>query len=125
MRGKSNSYSRKAILLFIIIFIIFAVFMVMLGTLRFKLSKMAYRLNGINESIRRCSEEETFLRQELSALTAPIKVYSYCRDQLGMTKMLTADAMPVRARGRAASEKDAEQSGWQGRLARLFGSSER
>lgn len=122
MRGKSNNYSMKAISLSILVAVIVAAFLVMLGTLRFKLSQMAYRLDGINASIRRCSDEETSLRQELSALTAPIKVYSYCRDQLGMTKILTADSMPVRPRGRTAPENGNEQDGWQGRLARLFGS---
>ena len=47
------------------------VFFTTLGMLRFYSTRLAYHLEGLNLSIKRYADEETVLRQELSALIAP------------------------------------------------------
>ena len=55
-----------------------------LGFFRFSASQLEYRLSVIERSIERYSAEERELEQSLSSLTSPIKIYSYCKDRLGM-----------------------------------------
>ena len=57
-----------------------------LGVLRFHAARLAYQLNSINLSIQQYVNEETALKQELSALLAPINVYTYCKENLKMQK---------------------------------------
>ena len=95
-----------------------------LGILRFHAAKLAYYLESVNQSIQRYSDEEVILRQELSALVAPIRIYSYCRESLGMQKVIKAEVMPIRSRREslAASRKAAPAiSGWRSSLSWLFG----
>ena len=75
-----------------------------LGVLRFHAARLAYHLNSINLSIQQYVNEETALKQELSALVAPIKIYGYCKENLGMQKVTNAEALPVRARGAGCRE---------------------
>ena len=56
-----------------------------LGFFRFYASQLEYRLNSIERGIERYAVEEVELKQALSGLTSPIKIYSYCKDQLGMS----------------------------------------
>ena len=56
-----------------------------LGYFRFSASQLEFRLSGIERSIERYTAEETELRQTLSSLTSPIRIYSYCKDRLGMS----------------------------------------
>ena len=96
-----------------------------LGILRFHAARLAYYLESVNQSIQKYSDEEVVLRQELSALVAPIRIYSYCRESLGMQKVMKAETLPVRSRntGLAASRLNSP-SGlqvWRSGLAWLFG----
>lgn len=68
-----------------------------LGILRFHAARLAYYLESVNQSIQKYSEEEVILRQELSALVAPIRIYSYCKENLGMQKVLKAETLPIRS----------------------------
>ena len=96
-----------------------------LGILRFHAARLAYYLESVNQSIQKYSDEEVILRQELSALVAPIRIYSYCRESLGMQKVLKAETLPVRTRHThlAASRKSTPSilTGWRSGLAWLFG----
>ena len=56
-----------------------------LGFFRFSASQLEYRLNSIERSMERYAAQEIELKQTLSGLTSPIKIYSYCKEQLGMT----------------------------------------
>ena len=96
-----------------------------LGILRFHAARLAYYLESVNQSIQRYSDEEVILRQELSALVAPIRIYSYCRENLGMQKVTKAETLPVRGMHRdfTASKRNTPSilQGWRSGLAWLFG----
>ena len=96
-----------------------------LGILRFHAARLAYYLESVNQSIQKYSDEEVILRQELSALVAPIRIYSYCKESLGMQKVLKAETLPVRTKtgNFAASKQNAPSvfSGWRSSLAWLLG----
>ena len=110
---------------FLAAFIVCIGLVIGLGILRFHSARLAYYLESINQSIQRYSDEEVILRQELSALVAPIRIYSYCRENLGMQKVTKAETLPVRVRseGLAASRKNNPSGlqGWRSGLAWLFG----
>ena len=91
-----------------------------LGFFRFSASQLEYRLSGIERSIERYSAEETELIQTLSSLTSPIKIYSYCKDQLGMSaaKQETIQVRSVLAADSAAQEP---QKGWRSSMFSFFG----
>lgn len=96
-----------------------------LGILRFHAARLAYYLESINQSIQRYSDEEVKLRQELSALVAPIRIYSYCKENLGMQKVMKAETMPVRIRGRELTatkrNEPANRFSWRSSLSWLLG----
>ena len=96
-----------------------------LGILRFHAARLAYYLESVNQSIQNYSEEEVKLRQELSALVAPIRIYSYCKESLGMQKVLHAETIPIRMKsgGLAASKSSGSSGlqGWRSSLAWLLG----
>ena len=96
-----------------------------LGILRFHAARLAYYLESVNQSIQKYSDEEVILRQELSALVAPIRIYSYCKENLGMQKVMKAETIPVRSRTSnfAASKSDTPSrlQGWRSSLAWLLG----
>ena len=96
-----------------------------LGILRFHAARLAYYLESVNQSIQKYSEEEVLLRQELSALVAPIRIYSYCKENLGMQKVLKAETLPIRSSSGntfTASKKNSspENKGWRFGLAWLL-----
>ncbi|MBQ3454844.1 MAG: hypothetical protein IJG36_00275 [Synergistaceae bacterium] len=96
-----------------------------LGVLRFHAARLAYYLESVNQSIQKYSEEEVQLRQELSALVAPIKIYSYCKESLGMQKVVRAETLPIRLKTSTytASKQDTTSGfqGWRSSLAWLLG----
>ena len=96
-----------------------------LGILRFHAARLAYYLESVNQSIQKYSDEEVVLRQELSALVAPIRIYSYCKESLGMQKVVRAEMLPVRMKSGnfAASKQETPSglSGWRSSLAWLLG----
>jgi len=83
-------------------------------------SHLEYRLSNIEKSIERCSVEEEELRRELSSLTSTIRIYSYCKERLGMStarseivrmpSVLVADVIPVEP-----------QKAWRSSLFSFFG----
>ncbi|MBQ7151789.1 MAG: cell division protein FtsL [Synergistaceae bacterium] len=87
-----------------------------LGVLRFNAARLAYYLDTVNQSIQKYSEEELKLRQELSGLVAPIRIYSYCKENLGMQKVLKADTVTIKVYGdtmaRKPKDNDTKDSGW-------------
>ena len=96
-----------------------------LGILRFHAARLAYYLESVNQSIQKYSDEEVVLRQELSALIAPIRIYSYCKENLGMQKVLKAETLPIRMKsGNLAASTSSSGSGlqgWRSSLAWLLG----
>ena len=94
-----------------------------LGALRYEAGCLAYRLDSLNRAIGRYSMEETALRQEFSGLVAPIRIYSYCKEQLGMEKVRVAETILVRPRGGdlTAESISGPTKGWRARVAWLFG----
>ncbi|MBQ6972365.1 MAG: hypothetical protein IJP86_08455 [Synergistaceae bacterium] len=96
-----------------------------LGILRFHAARLAYYLESVNQSIQKYSDEEVILRQELSALVAPIRIYSYCKESLGMQKVMRAETLPVRFKtgNLQAGKNDASSGlqGWRSSLAWLLG----
>ena len=91
-----------------------------LGYFRFNASQLEYRLSNIERSIERYSAEEIELKQTLSTLTSPIKIYSYCKDRLGMSaaKQQTVRVPHVIVVNEAVPEL---QKGWRSSLFSFFG----
>ena len=94
-----------------------------LGALRYEVGCLAYRLDNLNQAIGRYCLEETALRQELSGLVAPIRIYSYCKEQLGMEKVRVAETILVRPRGGdlTAESVSGPTKGWRARVAWILG----
>ncbi len=122
---KNNSNKLRVIMKFVLGFGVIISLLIGLGILRFHAARLAYYLESVNQSIQKYSDEEVILRQELSALVAPIRIYSYCKESLGMQKVLKAETLPVRVRSTtmAASVNASkfENQGWRSSLAWLFG----
>ena len=124
---KSNKNNKVRITLRFVVALGAAVCLIIgLGILRFHAARLAYYLESVNQSIQKYSEEEVILRQELSALVAPIRIYSYCKESLGMQKVLKAETLStkVRSTGLAASRNEnnnPQRTGWRSGLAWLFG----
>lgn len=125
---KSSSEKIKVTLKIIAALCLVVMLTMGLGFLRFQSARLAYYLDTVNKSIQKYAEEEVNLRQELSGLLAPIRIYSYCKENLGMQKVLKAETLPMRARGSftAAARKEVknELTGWRSGFAWLFGRDE-
>ncbi|MBQ7594293.1 MAG: hypothetical protein IJU48_08060 [Synergistaceae bacterium] len=96
-----------------------------LGILRFHAARLAYYLESINQSIKTYSDEEVVLRQELSGLVAPIRIYSYCKESLGMQKVTKAETLPIRMRNETLTASQnyspSQRQSWRTALAWLLG----
>ncbi len=117
---KNNFLKRYVIL----IGFVFLVVSVTLGCVRFYSARLAFRLDAINKLIERCSIEEMELWQEFSVLVTPIKVYSYCKEKLGMEKMVAFESLNVnKFKTQVASVPVSGEQGksWRGALAWLLG----
>ena len=123
---KNSSDKIKFILKIVAALCLIVVLTMGLGFLRFQSARLAYYLETVNESIKKYTEEEINLRQELSGLLAPIRIYSYCKENLSMQKVLKAETLPVRIRGNALTaskkESNSEKLGWRSAFAWFFGS---
>lgn len=123
---KNSSDKIKVTLKFVAALCLVVILTMGLGFLRFHSARLAYYLDTVNKSIQKYTEEEVALRQELSGLLAPIRIYSYCKENLGMQKVLKAETLPMRTRGNVmtAAKKDTEavKTGWRSGFAWLFGS---
>ena len=124
-KSKKGNNRIKVTIRFVLALSLVAGLVVGLGILRFHAARLAYYLESINQSIQKYSNEEVVLRQELSALVAPIRVYSYCKENLGMQKVLRAETIPVKVRNTdlTASHQDnkSNNGGWRSTLAWLLG----
>lgn len=105
------------LILFALIF--FASFMG-LGVLRLYSFRLEYKLNSVNSQIDSLSAQHVALKQNMSALLSPARVFEYSKKQLGMTYasnvrtlrldgLLLADAVPAEHRVAGASS---EGEGW-------------
>ena len=125
MRKDNNSEKIKFTIKIVAALSLIVVLTMGLGFLRFHAARLAYYLDTVNKSIQQYTDEEVLLRQELSGLLAPIRIYSYCKENLGMQKVLKAETLPIRMRGNdlMASKKnsDSENKDWRSGLAWLFG----
>jgi len=93
-----------------------------LGVLRLYSFRLECRLNNINTQIESFQAQQISLKQSLSALLSPVRVYGYSKKQLGMTyasnvrtlrldgPLLAADSGPAGIGGGEAMEKESE--GW-------------
>ena len=117
-----NRLLKKGVV-FIVLFGLCMIFLFGLGMLRFHAARLAYHLESLNRSIQKYADEEATLKQELSALVAPIKIYSYCKEHLGMQKVSRAETLPIRWQGErvAMRHTPTEKQGWRASLAWLFG----
>jgi len=93
---KNHSERVKFTFKIVITLTLVVVLMMGLGFLRFHSARLAYYLDSVNRSIQKYTDEEIVLRQELSGLLAPTRIYSYCKENLGMQKVLKAETLPVR-----------------------------
>ncbi len=123
MRKNNQNRSLKIGIKVILAFSVCVGLVIGLGILRFHAARLAYYLESVNQSIQKYSDEEVILRQELSALVAPIRIYSYCKESLGMQKVLKAETLPVRMRGERTltASRNEDSRGWRSGLAWLFG----
>ena len=122
---KNRSTKLTVTLKFAVVLSVVVCLVIGLGILRFHAARLAYYLESINQSIQKYSDEEAVLRQELSALNAPIRIYSYCKESLGMQKVTRAETLPVIMRNEnlAASQQNqpSHLQGWRSSLAWLLG----
>ena len=110
---------KKSPYLILFALILFTSFMG-LGVLRLYSFRLEYKLNGINSQIDSLVARNVALKESMSALLSPARVFDYSKKQLGMTfasnvrtlrldGMLLADAAPVDGRTPGASP---EGEGW-------------
>ena len=93
-----------------------------LGVLRLYSFRLECKLNNINTQIESFQAQQISLKQSLSALLSPVRVYGYSKKQLGMTyasnvrtlrldgPLLAADSGPAGISGGEPMEKESE--GW-------------
>lgn len=119
MKYRKNISSKPLFVLVTTFFIVITV----LGIFRFQSSRLEYVLNNINKGIERYSAEEVELRQVFSGLSSPIKIYSYCKDMLGMKKVKDVEVVrvdTVHVASAPAPASDA-QKGWRSSLFAFLG----
>jgi len=91
-----------------------------LGFFRFNASQLEHSLSRIERSIARYAVEEMELKQVLSGLTSPIRIYSFCKERLGMIAG-TQEIVHVQ-RPRMANVPPVEsQKGWRASMFAFFG----
>lgn len=107
---------------FFMLFALVTVMLVGLGFFRFNSAQLEFRLGRIERSIVRYTTEEAELRQILSGLTSPIRIYSFCREQLGMVAG-TQEVVRVPRVRMASSPVDQleSQRGWRYSMFAFFG----
>lgn len=99
--------------------VLFASFMG-LGVLRLYSFRLEYKLNSINSQIDSISAQHIELKQKLSSLLSPARVFDYSRKQLGMAfasnvRTLHLDGMLLADAGQEQEkiiEKASEGEGW-------------
>ncbi|MDR1622197.1 MAG: hypothetical protein LBS00_07470 [Synergistaceae bacterium] len=94
---------------------------VILGFFRLQVSRLEQLLSDIDRSIERYSAEEVELKQVFSGLASPIKIYSYCKDVLGMDKVKQVEMVHVPAVRSAAVSSPESRKGWRSNVFSLLG----
>ena len=91
-----------------------------LGFFRFSNSQLEHRLSSLDRSLERYTSEETELKRTLSSLTSPIRIYSHCKDKLGMTAG-RQDVVRVQRVNTAHTTPVEPQRGWRSSMLAFFG----
>lgn len=98
-----------------------------LGFFRFNAAQLELRLSGVERRITRYTAEEAELRHILSALTSPIKIHSFSREQMGMIPSTQQEIINIpRARTAAISQPQPQlqsepQARWRDSMSAFFG----
>jgi hypothetical protein len=116
MAGKRKFSSRSVVA----VVGIFLSLLVVLGGFRFYSFSLESLLSEINRKIEAHSLEEMELWQAFSSLTSPIKVYSYCKDMLGMDSPQKVEVVRVQ-RPRVAVVPAPSPKGWRSGVLSFFG----
>jgi hypothetical protein len=111
---------RKRGLPFTIAIVLFMA-LVVLGFFRLHVSRLEQLLNNIDKDIERYSVEEVELKQVFSGLASPIKIYSYCKDMLGMDKVKNVEIVHVPAARVVAVPSPESQKRWRSSVFSLLG----
>jgi hypothetical protein len=114
--GKRKFLSRPVIAATVLLGLLIA-----LGGVRSYSSHLEALLGGLNREIEARSQEEMELWQLFSSLTSPIKVYSYCRDKLGMDNPKNVKVVRVPDSSRVAAAPDPNPRGWRSGVLSFFG----
>ena len=101
---------------------VFLGLLVILGGFRFYSFRLEYLLSEINRRIEAHSMEEIELWQVFSGLTSPIKVYSYCKDKLGMDNPKKVEIVHVQGTRVAVVPPPSSPKGWRSSVLSFFGS---
>ncbi|MDR1873775.1 MAG: hypothetical protein LBQ90_02005 [Synergistaceae bacterium] len=94
---------------------------VVLGFLRFHASRLEYLLNTVYRNIERYSTEEMELKQAYSGLSSPTRIYSYCRDVLGMDRARNVEMIQVNPVHLASAPEVESKKSWRSSLFSFFG----
>ncbi|MDR1977352.1 MAG: hypothetical protein LBQ42_01320 [Synergistaceae bacterium] len=111
---------RKRRLIFTVAVVSFTA-IVVLGFFRLQVSRLEQLLSSIDGSIERYSAEEVELKQVFSGLASPIKIYSYCKDMLGMDKVKQVEIVNVPATHVVAIPSPEPQKGWRSSVFSILG----
>lgn len=117
MRNRKQTSSRP---LFTMAALLFTA-IVILGVFRFHVSRLEHLLDNINRGIERYAAEEVELKQVFSGLASPIKIYSYCKDMLGMDKVKHVEMVRVPNTHVATVPAPSPQKNWRSSVLSLFG----
>jgi hypothetical protein len=90
-----------------------------LGFFRFRAFQLEVLLNDINSRIEKYSLEEIEFRQVFAGLTSPIKVYSHCKEILGMSQPKLVEE--VRAPSSKSAALPAPKKDWRSGVLSVFG----
>ena len=96
------------------------VMIVGLGFFRFNASQLEHSLSRMERSIARYAAEEMELKQILSGLISPIRIYSFCKEQLGMIAG-TQEIVHIQRVRTAIVPSYEPKKGWRANMFAFFG----
>ena len=119
MINRSNKKRVSSKPFFTLSALVFAM-IVVLGFFRFNAAQLEHRLSVMERSIARYTAEESELKQILSGLQSPIRIYRHCKELLGMTadKPEIMHVQHIRVANTAPIEP---QKGWRASMFAFFG----
>jgi hypothetical protein len=95
--------------------------LVILGFFRLQVSRLEQLLSNIDKDMERYSTEEAEFKQIFSGLASPIKIYSYCKDMLGMDKVKNVEVIHVPATRVVTVPSPESQKKWRSNVFSLLG----